>query len=362
MKVAIIGDTHFGIKDGSYNIFSFQKHFFTDVLFPKMNEIDSVIFLGDIFHNRKNINLRILTEVQWLFKKLKSFKKPVYSILGNHDFYFRNNYDVSAVRDSGLQIDFGEKDKKYFIVNENMLLMHWHNSKEELMETLNFINDNEQIEKVEYIFGHFALQGFNMVGSRVDNNENDAKPDEISSFFPNLKKIYSGHFHTPSKRGNVEYVGVPYQQTWADLNYGMGFHILETENGDDRFFLNPFRYFYSFKVDENFILEKEIENIKELDYRCIYKIVYSGEEFEETAKKLNDFIAEKNHDVSMIDESIYEKNIETNMELSNVSNLDELILKFFETSDMIPDGKNKFYYDYFKTFYDDNSIENNEFD
>jgi hypothetical protein len=67
------------------------------------------------------------------------------------------------------------------------------------------------------------------------------------SVFKNFESVYSGHFHHPSRYGNVEYLGAPYEMTWSDYNGARGFHVFDTETREMKKILNPYRVF--FKVD-----------------------------------------------------------------------------------------------------------------
>jgi DNA repair exonuclease SbcCD nuclease subunit len=44
-----------------------------------------------------------------------------------------------------------------------------------------------------------------------------------------FKMVVSGHFHEPSTKGNVNYLGAPCQYTWSDCGGWRGFGIFDTE-------------------------------------------------------------------------------------------------------------------------------------
>jgi hypothetical protein len=47
------------------------------------------------------------------------------------------------------------------------------------------------------------------------------------SDFKQFKKVYSGHFHTPSVNKNVEYIGSAFPMTFNDMNSKRGYYIFE---------------------------------------------------------------------------------------------------------------------------------------
>ena len=57
-KVAIITDTHFGIRKGNQVFHDYFKKFYEETFFPTLEErnIDTVVHLGDVFDVRKGID------------------------------------------------------------------------------------------------------------------------------------------------------------------------------------------------------------------------------------------------------------------------------------------------------------------
>ena len=70
------------------------------------------------------------------------------------------------------------------------------------------------------------------------------------SDFKNFDRVWSGHFHHRSKRGNVQYLGNPYQMFWNDYKSSRGFHIYDTETDRLRFYKNPFEIFEKIVYDD----------------------------------------------------------------------------------------------------------------
>ena len=66
------------------------------------------------------------------------------------------------------------------------------------------------------------------------------------SIFKNYDSVWSGHFHHRSKRGNVQYLGNPYQMYWNDYKDKRGFHIYDTEKINLGLFRILLRYFKKF--------------------------------------------------------------------------------------------------------------------
>ena len=62
MKIAIINDTHAGVKNGSDIFLDYSERFYENIFFPylKENNITKILHLGDYFDHRKYINFKVL--------------------------------------------------------------------------------------------------------------------------------------------------------------------------------------------------------------------------------------------------------------------------------------------------------------
>ena len=85
----------------------------------------------------------------------------------------------------------------------------------------------------------------------------------ILSIFKDFDLVVSGHFHQPSKAGVIQYVGAPYQMSWADAGCARGFWILDTETLDMKFIQNR---------NDMYVIDPNIgDNIKDKYVKVIVK-------------------------------------------------------------------------------------------
>jgi len=88
------------------------------------------------------------------------------------------------------------------------------------------------------VCGHLEMNGFEVTpGMTFDHGGLE------TSVFKNYDRVWSGHFHHRSKRGNIQYLGNPYQMFWNDYKDRRGFHIYDTEEDKLEFIENPFEIF-----------------------------------------------------------------------------------------------------------------------
>ena len=64
MKIALLGDTHFGVRNDARHFHEYYEKFYSEVFFPYLEEhgINTIIQLGDLFDRRKYINFLSLAE------------------------------------------------------------------------------------------------------------------------------------------------------------------------------------------------------------------------------------------------------------------------------------------------------------
>ena len=69
MKLALITDLHFGVRNDHSAFADFQEKFYNNIFFPyiKDNDIDTIVDLGDTFDRRKYINFVSLDRAKRMF-------------------------------------------------------------------------------------------------------------------------------------------------------------------------------------------------------------------------------------------------------------------------------------------------------
>ena len=93
MKIAILNDTHCGIRNSSEIFMDYQEKFYRDVFFPYLEQhgIKKILHLGDYYDNRKFINFKALEHNRKIFlEKLRELQIHMDIIPGNHDVYYKN--------------------------------------------------------------------------------------------------------------------------------------------------------------------------------------------------------------------------------------------------------------------------------
>lgn len=244
MKLAIVGDLHFGVRGSSDVMFYHQKRWIdTFLAYLKDNKIKTVLQLGDLFDSRKAINLKSLKFVRdELFVPLRELGFQFYTLIGNHDIFYRESLDVNS---SGLLLN--EFENVHVVENPTTLefgglkfdLIPWMaKSNEEACRSFIEASDSE------YCLGHFEITGYQVLKGVVFDHGLGG------DFFKSYKRVFSGHFHLRQARGNILYVGTPYWLTWSDAGSPKGFCVFDTETEDVEFVENTSNYYYYLVYDD----------------------------------------------------------------------------------------------------------------
>jgi len=239
MKVAVLGDTHFGARNDNQAFHDYFEKFYSNVFFPTLKErgISKIVQLGDLFDRRKYVNFYTLKRSrEYFFDQLVINNLHMDVFVGNHDTYFKNTNDVNSP-DLLLQDYIGfvsvySDPADIDLDGLKVTLLPWVCSG-------NYEQCMEHIRKTDsqILFGHLELAGFEMHRGAVNDHGMDVKP------FDKFDIVMSGHYHHKSSRGNIHYLGTPYEMTWSDYDDPKGFHIFDTETRELEFIRNPYTMF-----------------------------------------------------------------------------------------------------------------------
>jgi len=251
MKIAILGDTHFGMRGDSLAFHNHYREFYLKQFFPYLQEhnITEVMQLGDLFDRRKYISFQTLALCRkYFFDVMKDRKINFYTLLGNHDITFKNTLEVNSPQ--LLLKEYNNihvYDEPFTDKLWGVDIIPWI-CKDNEAEVLDFIKNS----KHEVCFGHFELQGFEMDRGNICHEGMD--PAILSKY----DIVLSGHFHHKSNNGSIVYVGTPGEMTWADYNDERGFHIFDTETRSLEFIKNNSQMFYKIKYNDDSLYYNDI--------------------------------------------------------------------------------------------------------
>jgi len=248
-KIALVGDTHFGIKGGNKVFSEYFYSFFENIFFPYCEEhgITDVVQLGDLMDHRTQCNGLVFNDVyDRYFQQFIDRKIHLRQMIGNHDVYYKNTNEVNWIK-SFLRFNNSEY---IHVVNDaetinidgvDIDMLPWI-TEDNYDDIVKFINNSDS----PYCLGHLELTGFELVKGHIMQEGMSPK------LFKDYAKVFTGHYHIHSEKGNILYTGVPYEQDWGDCDDAKGFWVLDTDTGDYEFILNPNKLFIRINYDDQF--------------------------------------------------------------------------------------------------------------
>ena len=253
-EILVVGDLHLGVNKNNPLFFKTALRY-ADwlVAICQKKNIDTIVQLGDVFHNREMIHLPALNAASEFFDKLKDYN--IHVIVGNHDALYNNISDVNSLK----------------------LLSRWPNIT--IHEKVSTIDDVcfcgwgtklEDIPNCKIIFGHFDIKGFEMSAFKISEHGFSA-----SDLMNKCELLMSGHYHKPQVRfynkKPLVYTGSAYQLNWGESGEDKFAYILNTETLEYRPVENKisprFEYIRSEKDLEkakNNFVSIEVENVEEV--------------------------------------------------------------------------------------------------
>jgi DNA repair exonuclease SbcCD nuclease subunit len=199
----LLSDTHLGLYGSNDNWHEIVLKLFQTIAdFCVKNNVKKIIHLGDFFDNRKSLNVKTISYAIQIAKILNDFE--TYLLVGNHDTFFKNQIYPHSL------VIFNEYD------NINVIDAPW-----QLDGDIGLIPWRCGFGQIElpYLMGHFEINDFRMnsgyIMKRAELNRSD---------FNGFKQVISGHYHTPMVEDDINYIGAPYHQSFADVGE-RGFYL-----------------------------------------------------------------------------------------------------------------------------------------
>ena len=177
MKVLLITDQHFGVRNDNLHYVERYRKFYTEKVLPTIDKegITEVLCLGDTFDRRKGVNFASLEAAKEMwFIPLEERGVKMTMLIGNHDIYFKNTLRVNSPElllgeFNNIEIIYCPGER--LIGGKKMMLIPWicEENRESSWEAI-------QDTDAEYCMGHFELNGFDPIPGYTMTHGDDPSP------------------------------------------------------------------------------------------------------------------------------------------------------------------------------------------
>jgi len=319
MKIALLCDTHCGIRNSSEVFLDNAEDFYTNIFFPECEKrgVKQILHLGDYYDHRKFVNFKALNQNRRVFlDQLRKNNMTMDIIPGNHDTYYKNTNELNALKEC-----LGHYMNEIHIVMEptvmqygslSMALLPWICA-DNYDQSMNFIKDC----KADWLGAHLELANFEIGRGILAPHGMDPK------IFKKFEQVLSGHYHTASRRDNIWYLGNPMEFFWSDAHDPKFFHILDTESRQIEKIQNTYTLF-----------EKIVYNDKEIDYNNYNKNLSKKFVKVVVSEKTDPFTFDRFID-NIQNQDIYELKIAENFNEFMGANVDDEEVNFEDTTEIV---------------------------
>ena len=268
MKIAVLNDTHCGIRNSSEIFLENSAKFYKEVFFPACEErgIEQILHLGDYYDHRKFVNFKALNHNRKHFlNELRSRGMKMDIIPGNHDTYYKNTNDLNSLKEC-----LGHYMNEIHIVMEprvmeygslKIALLPWI-CQDNYEASMNFIRDC----KADWLGGHLELGGFELMRGVESHDGMNHK------LFEKFELVLTGHFHVSSRKDNVWYLGSQMEFFWSDEGDPKYFHVIDTETREIEKIRNPYTLFKKIVYNDD-KMDYNNYNVDDLDNKFVKVVV-----------------------------------------------------------------------------------------
>jgi len=295
MTIALITDQHLDGRKNSQIFWDYFLKFYENVFFPSLEKykVKTIIDLGDTFDNRKGIDLAAWHRIKKnYYDRIASMGITVHMIVGNHTAYYKNTNIINTpelLLEQYDNVNIYSEVEDIVVDGLKITMLPWINS-ENQESSFNHLKQTDST----VVMGHLEISGFQAIPGHVF--EGGLQPD----FFKKFDNVFSGHFHHKSERGNIKYLGNPYEMFWNDYRAERGFHLLDPKTKKLGFVKNPYSIFKKIYYND---VKNDYSTFDTSEYKDTYIKIFVEERtdnnsFEQVLEKLYDIGV---HDIKVIE-------------------------------------------------------------
>jgi len=225
-KIIIAADIHCGVRDKLddclWALKTIRKHAYD-------NDISVVVILGDLFHDRVNLNIRVISDVADFLDETKyKYNQEWLLFPGNHDMFMRHSWNVNSLRPIKRLVTLIDDVALIRIEDRKFRIVPFIQKEEVFSRVLERME--EKIDGDEILLTHAGISGakynscFLMQHWGIVDFSNT-----------NFSHVFAGHFHCMQEYGNVHIPGSPIPFRFDEGMVDHGFFEFDLDTNQPKF-------------------------------------------------------------------------------------------------------------------------------
>lgn len=226
-QIAICADVHVGISGRTDDIMwslRVVREYCRD------RKIDIVFIIGDLWHNRKTLEIDVLGALCDFFSEtLEEYGQQWITFPGNHDMFLRHSWDINSLRPLRKYLTIIEDAKIITVDDQRFWVLPFIQYERPYMQALEAIH--ERYEDGDIMLTHIGVRNASLNTCFLHQHWSVVSYE--NSLF---RRVYSGHFHSVQQVGdNLWYPGslIPFKFDEGDVPHG--FFVYDTDSKEHKF-------------------------------------------------------------------------------------------------------------------------------
>ncbi len=225
-KIVITADIHLGVH-GRLNDILWSCRVIRE--YCQRAGVDTVLVLGDIFHDRRSLGIEVIAAACDFFEQAKKLGQKWVGFPGNHDMFLRHSWRINSLIPLRKYLAIVEDIKILLLDDRRFWIIPFISYEKSYMRVLRAVQ--KQHEEGDTLLTHIGVRGATL-------NTCFLLKDWSTVTFEHtpFKRIYTGHFHSKQQLGeNVWYPGSPIPFKFDEGDVSHGFYVLDLETDTHKF-------------------------------------------------------------------------------------------------------------------------------
>lgn len=227
-KIAITADIHFGLP-GRLRDILWACRVMRE--YCKEAGIDTVVVLGDMFHDRRSLDIETLSSVAEFFEQTTSAPYDQHWIVfpGNHDMFLRHSWKINSLQILRRHLTVIEDVKLLELDGARFWVLPFISFEKSYMQALYQVC--RQAKENDSLFTHIGAAGAELNTCFLLQHWST-----VSFVNTPFKRVYAGHFHSRQQVSeNLWYPGSPIPFKFDEGDCSHGFYSLDLHTMEHKF-------------------------------------------------------------------------------------------------------------------------------